>query len=397
MAHKRSFARASAVGRGDKGMSFDRRELLCASGAAALAAWALPALGKAADIAPLMKDAEQLYASAIVIDLLADEYPDDEGFHYITDSGLTTMSTTLGARNPESPKGSHMLNGFPRDALIADCVAMQEFIASHSDKLLWVKSAADIRRAKAEGKNGMMFNAQNCPTDGKLENLDLFYKLGIRQMQLTYNERNLLGDGSTERTNTGLSDLGIAVVERMNELGILVDTSHSGWATCADAIKYSRKTPIFSHSECYALSQHPRNKPDELIKALADKGGVMGLTSVGPMITNDPIPSTLDRLLDHFDHVVKLVGVDHVAFGTDSLVRGWTTDPALKETTLGRYGEPLYKSSYRFRYPMGTEGFNDQHKLKYATAGLLRRGYKPDDIRKILGGNWLRVIADVVG
>jgi membrane dipeptidase len=378
-------------------MTIERRELLLGGGAIALAAWAMPAMGKPADVAPLMKDAEQLYAGAIVIDMLADEHRTDEGFKYITDSGLTTMSTTLGTRSPESPKGSHMLNAWPRDALIADCVAWQEYIAQHSDKLLWVKSAADIKRAKAEGKNGVMLNSQNCPTDGKLENLDLFYKLGLRQLQLTYNERNLLGDGSTERTNAGLSDLGVAVVERMNELGILVDTAHSGWATCADAIKYSKKTPIFSHSECYALSNHPRNKPDELIKALADKGGVMGLTCVGPMVTNDPIPSTLDRWIDQVDHVVKLVGIDHVGVGSDTLIRGWDTDPAHKEKTLAFYGEPYFKPSYRFRYPMGTEGMNDQHKLKYATAGLLRRGYKPDDVLKILGANWLRVISDVVG
>ncbi|MDT9599824.1 dipeptidase [Sphingosinicella rhizophila] len=376
---------------------FDRRELLRFGGSAALLAWALPALGKAADLAPLMKDAEDLYKEAIVIDLLADERRDAEGLRYIQESGYTVMSTTLGTRSPESPQGSHMLNAWPRDGLIADCIAWQGFIDDHQDKLLHVTSAADIRRAKAEGKNGILLNSQNCPADGKLENIDLFHELGIRQMQLTYNERNLLGDGATERTNSGLSDFGVAVVERMNELGIMVDTSHSAWATCADAIKFSKKPPIFSHTECHAISQHPRNKPDELIKALAAKGGVMGLTTVGPMVTNDPIPATMDRFLDHVDHVVKLVGVNHVGFGTDTLIRGWPTDPKLKKETLAFYGEPYFKDSYRFRYPMGTEGMNDQHKIKYATGGLIRRGYKRDDILKILGGNWLRVIGEVVG
>ena len=378
-------------------MSITRRELLCKSGAAVVSAWVSRALGKAAEVAPLMRDAEALYERAIVIDMLADETPDEEGFKFITGSGLTTMSTTLGVRIPESPQGSHMLNGWPRDAHIADCVQWARFIEAHSTKLLHVRSADDIRRAKREGKNGVLLNFQNCPIEGRLENLDMFYGLGVRQMQLTYNERNELGDGSTERTNAGLSDLGVAAVERMNELGIIVDTSHSAWATCADAISFSKKPPIFSHTECYALSQHPRNKPDELIKALADKGGVMGLTTVGPMVTNEGIPSTLNRFLDHIDHVVKLVGVDHVGFGTDTQIRGWQTDPKLKESTLARYGEPYYKSSYRFRYPMGTEGLNDEHKLKYATAGLLQRGYGADDILKILGGNWLRVIGEVVG
>jgi membrane dipeptidase len=306
------------------------------------------------------------------------------------------MSTTLGARIPENPKGTHMANGWPLDGAVSDCVAWHEFIAAHDTKLLHARSAADIRRAKQEGKNAVMLNFQNCPIEGRLENLDMFYGLGVRVMQLTYNERNLLGDGSTERTNAGLSDLGVAAVERMNELGILVDTSHSGWQTCADAIAFSKRPPIFSHTECYAISQHPRNKPDELIKALAAKGGVMGLTTVAPFITNSA-PATLETFLDQLDYAVKLVGVDHVGFGTDTLIRGWPTDPKLKEQTLARYGEPYYKPSYRFRYPMGTEGLNDQHKLKYATAGLLRRGYKPDDIMKILGGNWIRVIGEVVG
>lgn len=378
-------------------MLVDRRDFLRTSGSIALAAWAMPALGKPADVAPLMKDADDIYKNALVIDLLADEYRTDEGLKFINGSGVTMMSTTLGTRSPESPKGSHMLNAWPRDGLIADCIAWADFIKAHSDTLLLVTSAADIKRAKAEGKNGVMLNSQNCPTDGRLENIDMFYKLGIRQLQLTYNERNLLGDGSTERTNAGLSDLGIAAVERMNELGIMVDTSHSSWATCADAIKFSKKTPIFSHTQCHAISQHPRNKPDELIKALADKGGVMGLTCVGPMVTNDPIPSTLDRWIDHVDHIVKLVGIDHVGIGSDTLIRGWPTDPKLKKETMSFYGEPYFKDSYRFRYPMGTEGMNDQNKLRYATAGLLKRGYKVDDILKILGGNWLRVIGDVVG
>ena len=376
-------------------MTIDRRELLT-GGAAAMLAWALPGLGKSADVAPLMRDAEDIYRRAIVIDMLADERRNDEGLKFITDSGVTCMSTTLGVRTPENPEGSHMLDGWPKDGAVDDCVAWQKFIAAHSNKLLHVRAAADITRAKQEGKNGVMLNFQNCPIETRLENLDMFYGLGVRAMQLTYNERNLLGDGSTERTNAGLSDFGVAVVARMNELGILVDTSHSGWATCADAIAFSKRPPIFSHTECYALSQHPRNKPDELIMALAAKGGVMGLTTVGPMVTNSA-PSTLDTFLDHVDHVVKLVGVEHVGFGTDTLIRGWETDPKLKEATLAHYGEPFYKPSYRFRYPMGTEGLNDQHKLKYATAGLLKRGYKGDDIVKILGGNWLRVIGEVVG
>jgi len=187
------------------------------------------------------------------------------------------------------------------------------------------------------------------------------------------------------------------VVDEMARVGVLCELSHVGDKTTADTIAYSKKPVCMTHVLPRALRDVKRNKPDELIKALADKGGVMGLTTVGPLVTNEGIASTLDRVLDHVDHVVKLVGIDHVGFGTDTAIRGWETDPKQKEATLSRYGEPFYKSSYRFRYPMGTEGMNDPHKLKYATAGLLRRSYGPDDILKILGGNWLRVIGEVVG
>jgi membrane dipeptidase len=375
----------------------DRRDFLRSGSSAALLAWALPALGKPSDAPALLMDADALYASSIVIDMLADETTDAEGLGFIAASGLTCMSTTLGARMPEKPEGGHMLDGWPRDGAIADCVTWHRFIDAHEDRLLHARTAEDIIRAKQSGKTSVLLNFQNCPIEGRLDNLDMFHGLGVRVMQLTYNERNLLGDGATERTNAGLSDFGIAAVERMNALGILVDTSHSGWQTCADAIKYSRRPTVFSHTECYALSQHPRNKPDELIRVLAAKGGVIGLTTVGPMVTNDGVPSTLDRVLDHVDHLVRLVGIDHVAFGTDTMIRGWETDPTLKEATLARYGEPYYKSSYRFRYPMGTEGMNDPAKLKYATAGLLRRGYKQKEIEQILGTNWLRVIKDSIG
>ena len=355
-----------------------------------------PALGKAQDVPVLMKEAEELYKRSIVIDMLSEETLDAEGLKFITNSGVTCISPTLGVRAPSNPKDTYMLNAFPFEAAVEDCAKWHRFIKDNSSKLVDARTAADIRRAKQEGKNAVMLNFQNAPLEGRLENLDMFYALGVRSMQLTYNERNELGDGSTERTDAGLSDFGIAVVERMNELGILVDSAHSGRQTTLDAVAFSKRPPIFSHTNCAALNEHPRNKTDEQIRALAAKGGVMGLTTVNVMIKRD-LPVTLEHLLDHVDHIVKLVGIDHVGFGSDCQVRGWPTDPKKKDEFLAFYGEPYFKPSYRFRYPLGTEGANDEHKWKYATAGLLKRGYKDDAIAKILGGNWLRVIADVVG
>jgi membrane dipeptidase len=240
-----------------------------------------------------------------------------------------------------------------------------------------------------------MLNFQNCPIGDDLDNLDMFHGMGVRSIQVTYNERNLLGDGSTERQDSGLSDFGIAAVERMNDLGILVDSGHSGYRTTLDAIKFSKKTPIISHSNCRALNDHPRNKSDEQIRALAAKGGVMGLTTVNVMVKRD-LPVTMEDYLDHIDHVVKLVGVDHVGFGSDMDMQGWPTDPEQKDAFLGFYGKPYFKDSYRFRYPLAVEGLNNEHKWKYVTGGLLKRGYREEDILKVLGGNWLRVFSEVI-
>jgi membrane dipeptidase len=374
----------------------NRRDIIRAGGGLAAFAWAYPALGKAADVPVLLNDADAIYRESLVIDMLADEIRDSSGLEQIQQSALTSMSTTLGVRRPEKPNGSYMMNAFTFDNAVKDCVECNKFIADNSALLAPARSAADIRNAKKAGKTALMLNFQNSPIEGELDNIDLFHSLGIRAMQVTYNERNLLGDGATERTNAGLSDFGVAAVHRMNEVGILVDSSHSGPQTTMDAIVASKRTPIISHANCAALNEHPRNKSDDIIRALAKKGGVMGLTTVNTMVKRD-FPVTMEHWLDHVDHIVKLVGVDHVGFGTDTLIRGWPTDPKLEKDFLDAYGEPFFKSSYRFRYPFGTDGMNDSSKWRYATAGLIKRGYKNDDIVKIIGGNWIRVIADVVG
>jgi len=381
-------------------MTISRRRFVQASGAVLASGttlgWALPALGKAADAPVLIKEAEELYARSIVIDMISSTPLTEAGLKVLMDSGVTCISPTLGVRVPAKEKGTRMMHAFPMQAAVEDCALHQKFIAANSSSLVGVRTAADIRRAKQENKSAIMLNFQNSPIEGRLENLDMFHSMGVRSMQLTYNERNEIGDGSTERTNAGISNFGLAVIERMNELGILVDSSHSGHQTSMEAVQFSKRTPIFSHTNCAALNDHPRNKTDAHIKALAAKGGVMGLTTVNVMVKRD-LPVTMEDFLDHIDHIVKLVGVDHVGFGSDCEMTGWPTDPAQKDAFLGFYGDPYFDERYRFRYPLSVDGLNDQYKWKYVTAGLLKRGYKDDAIAKILGGNWLRVFADVIG
>jgi membrane dipeptidase len=380
-------------------MTTTRRHFMQAGGSALASAmafaWARPALGKDADLPPLMNDAEELYRRAVVIDMVSETSLDEKGLGVIKGSGVTCISPTLGVRKPEKAEGTYMLRAFPMSAAVEDCATYNRFIAAHPEALVAVLKSDDIRRAKAEGKGAIMLNFQNCPIEDDLDNLDMFHGMGVRSIQVTYNERNLLGDGSTERQDSGLSDFGIAAVERMNDLGILVDSGHSGYQTTLDAIKFSRKTPIISHSNCRALNDHPRCKSDEQIRALAAKGGVMGLTTVNVMVKRD-LPVTMEDYLDHVDHVVKLVGVDHVGFGSDMDMQGWPTDPAKKDEFLAFYGKPYFKESYRFRYPLAVEGLNNEHKWKFVTGGLIKRGYREEDILKILGGNWLRAFSEVI-
>jgi len=383
-------------------MRINRRQFAIGSTAALASAtslsWAMSALGQPKDAAALMKDAEQLYAESTSIDFVSSVSPDEAGVQIVKNCGITCFSPTLGVRRPPPPgEGTYMLRAFPMDAAIEDCVATRKFTERFPDDLVLALKSADIMQAKRDGKAAILMNFQNAPIGDSLDNIDMFYGLGLRSMQVTYNERNLLGDGSTERTDAGLSDFGVAAVKRMNELGILVDSSHSGYQTTLDAIRFSERTPIISHSNCYSLNPHPRAKSDEQIRALAEKGGVMGITNVNIMVKKD-LPVTIEDYVDHIDHVVKLVGPDHVGFGSDSAMSGWDTDPDKEDLYMNVYYAPyLFKSTYNFRYPLAVEGMNDEHKWKHVTAALLKRGYSDKDIKKILGENWLRVFTEVIG
>jgi membrane dipeptidase len=177
-----------------------------ASGAAlatgASLGWALPALGKPQDVPVLMKEALELYSKSIVIDMLSEEELNEKGLKYIVDSGVTCISPTLGVRRPENAQGTYMKAAFPYEAAVEDCAKYSRWIKENSSKLLNARSAGDIKRAKQEGKQAIMYNFQNSPLEGRLDSLDMFKAMGVCSMQLTYNERNDIGDGSTERTNS---------------------------------------------------------------------------------------------------------------------------------------------------------------------------------------------------
>ncbi|GBD32600.1 MAG: dipeptidase [Gemmatimonadales bacterium] len=329
-------------------------------------------------------DIDALYDRAIVIDSLAVAYRwDDEEWAAVQKSGYTAIQTTLSSASLQ--------------ASLSDLAEWNLRFAREGHRYLKVTRAEHIEQAKKERKLGVILGFQNTAQIGTdLGNLDILYALGTRCMQLTYNSRNLIGDGCTERTNAGLSDFGVAVVERMNQLGILVDLSHCGLATSADGIAVSRKPPAFTHTMCRALYDHPRAKPDELIKAMSDKGGVTGIAALGYFLgPNVGTETTFETYLDHIDHAVKVGGIDHVGLATDFQIRGispWATRENWYEPRLRSF-----KPSYKVQWPPWIPELDRPERFRTVAHGLARRGYRTDAIEKLLGLNWLRLFREVLG
>jgi membrane dipeptidase len=242
-----------------------------------------------------------------------------------------------------------------------------------------------------------MLGFQNATMVGdQVDNVDVLYALGTRVIQLTYNTRNLLGDGCTERTNAGLSDFGVAVVHRMNELGIVVDLSQCGAETSRDAIAVSARPPAFTHTMCRAVYEHPRAKSDELLRAMAEKGGMIGMAALGYFVGPDPGGATgIERYLDHVDHAVRVAGIDQVGLCTDFEIRGiqsWATKATWYEPRL-----QIFKPSYAVRWPPWIPELDAPTRFRTVARGLARRKYPAGQIEKILGSNWVRYFRDALG
>ena len=327
---------------------------------------------------PQPSEADQLYDRAIVIDCLSFEKWDDAGFEAAKRSGYTAIQTSLANRN--------------FDAAVRDLAAWQGRFEQHSDRFVKVLKAADIQRAKREGKLGVVLGFQDATCiEDNVKNLDTLYDMGARCIQLTYNARNLLGDGCTEGTNAGLSDFGVAVVERMNQLGMIVDLSHCGEQTTRDGIAFSRRPPAFTHTMCKAVHDHPRAKSDELLKALAEKGGVAGIAALGYFV--GPAGVTVEDYLNHVDHAARVAGMDHVGLATDYEIRGIEAS-----ATRESWYEPrlrIFKSSYRVRWPPWIPELDKPERFRAVARGLERRGYRTADIEKLLGLNWLHYFGEV--
>jgi membrane dipeptidase len=265
--------------------------------------------------------------------------------------------------------------------------AWSGFAGRNSEVFSLVGRAEDLDHAKARRKVAVIMGLQNADEFREPKDVKDFYDLGLRCAQLTYNTQNLIGSGSTEREDGGITDYGVKIIQAMNDVGMLIDVSHSGDRTTLDAIELSPKPIAITHSNCRALNNHPRLKTDEAITKLAAKGGVMGITGVR-MFVKDKEPTTIQDIVDHIDHVVKLVGIDHVGIGSDSDLMGYDHMPKDQYERL----KAGYKSTYAFRDKIDTDGFDHPRKVYDLTAVLLKRGYSEANVQAVLGGNFRRLL-----
>lgn len=269
--------------------------------------------------------------------------------------------------------------------------AWNSFLANQDQAFLRIDSAADLDRVKSSGRIGVLLGIQNAEHFRTVNDVDVFYAAGQRVAQLTYNTRNLIGNGSTERRDDGLSDFGLAIVERMNKTGMAVDVSHCGDRTTLDAFEATRRPALITHSNCRALVPgHPRCKTDEAIRRMASKGGVMGITGVRMFVRAEE-PTTIEHMVDHIDHVARLTSVEHVGIGSDIDLYGYD---AMRPEENKRLRDS-YKGSYGFREKIDIEGINHPQRMFDVTEALIRRKYSDRNIELILGGNFKRVLAEI--
>ena len=371
----------------------DRRTVL-ASSAALLAA--APSLVRAKSAA-----GSGWYDRAIIIDALGgtgDPYSPDDQLRYgdrawaeTVGSGVTVVrDTVFPVGNVADPWGDYQKSVTDKHNLIN----------ANPDRMVLIRSAADILRVKRERKFGVLLGTQDSAMVGpELDRLAQLKKDGVMTVQLTYNNANLSGDGSLEPRDGSLSKLGKKTIDRIEAEKLLLDLSHGGARTMAEAVAYAKRPMVISHTGARAITNHPRNTADETIKAVADKGGVVGVYFM-PFLTLDSQPKGSD-LLAHIEHVANVAGEDHVGIGTDNGVLPQATDAEatkrLHEWAQQRINAGIAAPGEGLDvWPM-VKDYNSVDRYRRVAADLQKRGWSEARLEKLFGGNFLRVYRDAWG
>ncbi|UCC38603.1 MAG: membrane dipeptidase [Candidatus Aminicenantes bacterium] len=308
----------------------------------------------------------------------------------ILDSGTNAITVTLG--NP----ALHGPESF--DDALESLSVFEHHIDSHRDYFLKATRVSDIDKARKERRLAIFYMFQNTtPIGDDLDRLDFFYRLGVRCFQLTYNTRNLVGEGCMEPANASLSIFGYKVIEKMNSMGMLVDLSHACPATMSDALKHSKDPVVISHSACLAVHKHHRNISDDYLKALGKNGGVIGIYQINPYISPKGYTTSLGDYIRHIDHAVNKAGVDHVGIGSDREHR-IIPDTAEEKRKLELEMAALHPDkSRKINWPFFIKEFNTPRRMEVIWDGLIKHGHKSREVEKIMGKNFYRLYKDVIG
>ncbi len=332
--------------------------------------------------------AAELYAKSFVLD--ANNAPPLEESGVLSDqqlaiargSGVNVVKTTLGGINENFEK------------TIEEIALVERVIERYPKDFLQVREVKDMDRARQEKKLGIIFSFESAEMlDGKVERIELFRNLGVRVMQLSYNKQGAFGSGVM--ATGGLTEAGRKAIAKMNEVGVTLDLSHANEQTTEDALGATKKTPVITHAGCQAVFQHPRNKPDRLLRQVADRGGVVGIYML-PYLAASPKQPTLDDYMAHMEHALKVCGEDHVGVGCDVGMEPFDNSPK----AMAEYQKQVEERKKAGVSAPGEErppyviGLNDPRKMETIADALLKRGYSAEAVEKVLGKNFYRAFAE---
>lgn len=309
------------------------------------------------------------------------------GFEGVKNSGMTAclygFGGSAGRRSSPTP--------WQFNDVIWDMGIRLADMDHHQDLVMRAYCVKDIPEAKKSRRTAVIGHIENAQViDNDLDRLDVLYGLGVRCMGLTYNTRTTIADGCTERTDCGLSSFGFKVVERMNRLGMLIDLSHSSPISSKEVIEASAAPCCCTHTFARGVCDNPRGKSDDLLTLLAERGGLIGATAVPNLISNKEVQTVFD-VVDHVDYLVKLVGVDRVAIGTDAMFGD--------HVGLHKHVRGIMDMTVALRELPAThiEYIENPGEWPNITRALVARGYADDEIQKIIGGNVLRLLEKTIG
>jgi membrane dipeptidase len=367
----------------------NRREFfLIVAGAAASAPQHLPAQRAAIHTAAISERSTKLYQRALVLDCNSGP-PWEDGhlplpptdLEMVRNCGIDVVKWTIGGINADFA------------GTVKEIAYIHRMIEVHPSYFIQVRVPGDMNRAKRERKMGIIFSFESVDMlDGKLERIELFRNLGVRVMQLSYNRKSPFAAGVMEPDGGGLTSIGHEAVKAMNNIGVAVDVSHANLQTTADVLAASSKPVIISHAGCSAVHPHPRNKTDDQLRAMADKGGVVGIYDL-MFLTAPPRQPTLDDYMAHMEHALKVAGEDHVGVGSDVSIDPFDTSAK---------GMAEYEKQIEARHSAGLSapeedrppyviGLNFPRKIEIIADRLLKQGYSAAVAEKVVGANFARV------